>query len=102
MTGGLGINRDVWEGLTNDLREVLADLGEKYTVAHAEEVMVRYVAFLAELPASEIEAWITGLPNLASDWVDANADRGAQEVLNTYMAKVQASDLSPPIDRSSR
>lgn len=107
MTGGLGINKDVWEGLSDDVRKVLTELGEEYTVAHAEEVMARYEKFLAklpevgatvtELPASEIDAWMAGMPNIAGDWAQANADKGAEEVIKAYMAKVKSAGLSPKI-----
>lgn len=112
MTGGLGINRDVWNGLSDDVRKVLTELGEEYTVAHAEEVMTRYESFLAKLPgagatvtrlpASEVAAWADGLPNLARDWVEANADDGAAEVLKAYMAKIRDYGLTPRIDWSRR
>ena len=112
MTGGLGINKDVWDGLSEDVQQVLRELGEEYTVAHAEEVMARYESFLAqlpevgatvtELPASEIAAWADGLPNLAQDWVSANADDGAAEVLEAYMSKVKDAGLTPRIDWSAR
>lgn len=112
MTGGLGINKDVWEGLSDDVRKVLSDLGEEYTVAHAQEVMARYEAFLAKLPGvgakvsklpeSEIQAWAAGLPNLAGDWAEANAGKGAAEVLEVYMDKVRDAGLAPKIDWSKR
>jgi TRAP-type C4-dicarboxylate transport system substrate-binding protein len=112
MTGGLGFNKDIWEGLSDDVRQVLKVLGEEYTVAHAEEVMARYEAFLAQLPEvgatvtqlpeQEIAAWAAGLPNLAAEWVDANADKGAAEVLEAYMAKVKGRGLTPRIDWSTR
>jgi TRAP-type C4-dicarboxylate transport system substrate-binding protein len=112
MTGGLGINKDIWEGLSDDVRKVLTDLGEEYTVAHAEEVMTRYETFLKKLPevgatvttlpASDVEAWAPGLPNLAGDWAAANADKGAAEVLSAYMAKVNAAGLAPTVDWSKR
>ena len=112
MTGGLGINKDIWEGLSDDVRQVLTELGEEYTVAHAEEVMARYENFKAqlpsvgatvtELPADEVNAWAAGLPNLAGDWVDANASKGAAEVLAAYMDKVKAAGLDPRIDWASR
>lgn len=107
MTGGLGINKDVWEGLSDDVRKVLTELGEEYTVAHAEEVMARYEKFLAklpevgatvtELPAGEVDTWIAGMPNIAGDWAAANADKGAEEVVKAYMAKVKAAGLSSKI-----
>lgn len=112
MTGGLGFNKDIWEGLSDDVRQVLTELGEEYTVAHAEEVEARYRAFLdqlpevgatvSELPEAEVEAWAESLPNLAQQWVEANADDGAAEVLEAYMAKVKAAGLSPRIDWSAR
>lgn len=108
MTGGLGINKDVWDGLSDDVRKVLTELGEEYTVAHAEEVMARYEAFLAKLPevgatvttlpAEEVSTWADGLPNLAKDWSDANASDGAEDVLQAYMAKVRDAGLEPRID----
>ncbi|WP_421982853.1 C4-dicarboxylate TRAP transporter substrate-binding protein [Roseibium sp.] len=108
MTGGLGINKDVWDGLSDDVRKVLTELGEEYTVAHAEEVMARYDAFLAKLPevgatvttlpAEEVSTWADGLPNLAKDWSDANASDGAEDVLQAYMAKVREAGLEPRID----
>lgn len=112
MTGGLGINKDVWEGLSDDVRKVLTELGEEYTVAHAEEVMKRYETFLEKLPGAgatvtslpseDVAAWVSGIPNLAQDWVDANADKGAADVLQAYMAKVNAAGLEPRIDWTKR
>ena len=108
MTGGLGINKDIWDGLSDDVRKVLTELGEEYTVAHAEEVMQRYENFLAKLPevgatvttlpADEVTTWADGLPNLAKDWSDANASKGAEDVLQAYMAKVRDAGLEPRID----
>ncbi len=112
MTGGLGINKDVWDDLSDDVRQVLIELGEEYTVAHAKEVMARYEKFLAELPnvgatvtelpAEEVAAWADGLPNLAGDWAEANGDKGAAEVLAAYMDKVKAAGLNPRIDWSAK
>jgi TRAP-type C4-dicarboxylate transport system substrate-binding protein len=112
MTGGLGINKDVWDGLSDDVKNVLTELGEEYTVAHAEEVMARYETFLSKLPdagatvttlpAEDVVAWADGLPNLAKDWSDANAGKGADEVLQAYMAKVRDAGLEPRIDWTQR
>ncbi|MGV2977895.1 C4-dicarboxylate TRAP transporter substrate-binding protein [Roseibium alexandrii] len=112
MTGGLGINKDVWDGLSDDVKKVLTELGEEYTVAHAEEVMARYDTFLSKLPevgatvttlpAEDIAAWADGLPNLAEEWSDANAGKGAQEALQAYMAKVRDAGLEPRIDWTQR
>jgi TRAP-type C4-dicarboxylate transport system substrate-binding protein len=108
MTGGLGINKDVWDGLSDDVRQVLTELGDAYTVAHAQEVEARYQSFLSqlpdvgatvtELPAAEVDAWAETMPNLAAEWVEANADDGAAEVLAAYMAKVREAGIEPRID----
>ena len=107
MTGGLGINKDVWEGLSDDVRQVLTELGQEYTTAHAEEVEARYESFLkklpevgatvTELPAAEVQAWIAGMPNIAGDWAEANAGDDAAAVIKAYMAKVRAAGLEPKI-----
>jgi len=108
MTGGLGINKDVWDGLSDDVRQVLTELGDAYTVAHAQEVEARYQSFLSqlpdvgatvtELPAAEVDAWAETMPNLAAEWVEANADDGAAEVLAAYMAKVREAGIESRID----
>ena len=107
MTGGLGFNKDIWEGLSDDVRQVLTELGQEYTIAHAEEVEARYQKFLkelpnvgatvTELPAADIEAWKAGLPNLAGEWAEANSDVNAAEVVKAYMAKVRAAGIEPKI-----
>lgn len=112
MTGGLGINKDVWEDLSDDVRQVLTELGEEYTVAHAEEVMQRYENFLAKLPevgatvtalpAADVETWAAEMPNLAGDWVAANQSKEAADVLAAYMEKVKAAGLDSRIDWSNR
>ncbi|MEM6383937.1 MAG: C4-dicarboxylate TRAP transporter substrate-binding protein [Pseudomonadota bacterium] len=112
MTGGLGINRDVWDGLSDDVRTVLTELGEEYTTAHAEEVVARYDNFLeqlpgvgatvTELPADEVQAWKDGLPNLAAQWAEANADDGAAGVMEEFVNRLRARGIEPGIDWTAR
>ncbi len=112
MTGGLGINKDIWEGLSDDVRKVLTELGEEYTVAHAQEVMARYESFLAklpevgatvtELPAADVEAWASNMPNLAGEWIAANQSDGADAVLAAYMEKIREAGLDARIDWASK
>ncbi len=107
MTGGFGVNKDVWDGLSDDVKQVLTELGEEYTVAHAEEIMARYDSFIAQLPdvgatvtemsAEDIATWKAGLPNLAGEWVEANADKGAGDVLTAYMAALRGAGIEPKI-----
>lgn len=112
MTGGLGINRDVWDGLSDDVRTVLTELGEEYTTAHAEEVVARYDSFLeqlpgvgatvTELPADEVQAWKDGLPNLAAQWAEANSDDGAAGVMEEFVNRLRARGIEPGIDWTAR
>jgi len=112
MTGGLGFNKDVWDGLSADVQQVLRQLGQEYTVAHAEQVEARYNDFLAklpdvgatvtELPKSELDAWIAGMPDLAGDWAAANAEKGASRVITAYMNKVRAAGIEPKIEWDKR
>ena len=107
MTGGLGVNKDIWDGLSDDVKTVLTELGEEYTVAHAEEIMARYDSFIAQLPevgatvtemsADDIATWKASLPNLAGEWAEANADKGAREVMQAYMAALRDAGIEPKI-----
>ncbi len=112
MTGGLGINKDTWDGLSDDVKKVLSELGEEYTVAHAEEVMKRYKIFMGKLegagatvstmPDGEVQKWKDGLPNLAGNWAKANAGKGADAVMKSYMAKIREAGITPKIDWDKR
>lgn len=112
MTGGFAINKDVWESLSDDVRFVLAELGEEYTVAHAEEVISRYEksleqlselgAIVSELPSEEVDHWAQTMPNLAGDWLEDNSHVGARAVLSAYMEKVRSAELTPRIDWAER
>ncbi|MEM1288331.1 MAG: C4-dicarboxylate TRAP transporter substrate-binding protein [Pseudomonadota bacterium] len=112
MTGGLGVNKDIWDSLSDDVRTVLTELGDEYTTAHAEEVMARYDNFLAQLPeagatvtemsADDITAWRDGLPNLAGEWAAANADEGAEEVMEQFITRLRARGIEPGIDWTAR
>jgi TRAP-type C4-dicarboxylate transport system substrate-binding protein len=107
MTGGFGVNKDIWDGLSDDVKQVLTELGEEYTVAHAEEIMARYDSFIAKLPEvgatvtemsdADIATWKASLPNLAGEWAEANADKGAQEVMTAYMAALRDAGIEPKI-----
>lgn len=107
MTGGLGVNKDTWDGLSKDVQKVLRQLGQEYTVEHAKEVLARYEKFLglmkagkakvSTLPAEEVEKWKAGLPNLAAQWVEANKSKGAEEVFKAYMQAIRSAGIEPKI-----
>ena len=103
-TGGLAANADVWDGLPEDVRTVLTELGQEYSDAVAAGVEANYERFLAELEANaavtisrldeaERRKWIDALPDLAAEW-SGSAD-GAAEVLDAYMAAVRAAGVEP-------
>ncbi|NJO32538.1 MAG: TRAP transporter substrate-binding protein DctP [Rhodospirillales bacterium] len=106
-TGGFAFNKDSWDGLSDDVRTVLTELGHEYSVAHAEEVTARYTAILqaqrdnpavtvTELPAEERAKWIAALPNLAGDW--AKGIDGGPETLEALMSAVDAAGIEPGRD----
>ena len=102
LTGGMAINLDTWNGLPEDIRTVMLELGDEYSVGVAAELGARYETaletfradenvFVSELPAAEKQKWIDGLPNIAGRWVAATEARGipAGEVLQIYMDAVR-------------
>jgi len=107
LTGGMAINLDTWNGLPEDVRDVLAELGIEYSRAVADELGVRYErglasmqadgADLSELPLEEKLEWLDGLPNMAGRWVEATEARGipAGEVLQIYMDAVRRRGAMP-------
>ena len=103
----MAINLDTWNGLPEDVRDVLAELGIEYSRAVADELGVRYErglasmqadgAELSELPLEEKLEWLDGLPNMAGRWVEATEARGipAGEVLQIYMDAVRRRGAMP-------
>lgn len=102
LTGGMSINLDTWNSLPEDIRNVLDELGDEYSVGVADELGVRYDrglesmqaegAIVTELPYEEKLKWLDGLPNIARRWAEATERRGipALEVLSIYMDAVRA------------
>ncbi|HMB72988.1 MAG TPA: C4-dicarboxylate ABC transporter substrate-binding protein, partial [Gammaproteobacteria bacterium] len=107
LTGGMSINLDTWNSLPQDIRNVLDQLGEEYSVGVADELGVRYErglqsmqaegATVTELPYDEKLKWLDGLPNIARRWAEATEARGipALEVLGIYMDAVRARGGTP-------
>jgi TRAP-type C4-dicarboxylate transport system substrate-binding protein len=105
VTGAMSINLDTWNRLPEDVRNVLEELGPEYSAGVASEITARYDSALTsmlndpnvdvvvtELPASEKQRWIDGLPNLAERWVEGTEARGvpAGKVLRIWMDSVRA------------
>ncbi|MGQ7792666.1 C4-dicarboxylate TRAP transporter substrate-binding protein [Faunimonas sp. B44] len=105
--GGLAVNKDRWEGLPEDVRKVLSELGREYSRVHAEDVAARYDsslqkmkeagATITELPQEERRKWVAGLTNLARTWVDQVEKSGlpGKEILTKFMDEARARGAEP-------
>jgi TRAP-type C4-dicarboxylate transport system substrate-binding protein len=111
--GALAMNKDSFAALPKDVQAILKEAGRSYTQALGAEVMRRAQTALAtmvevgkgqsppvtvsELPAAERKLWIESMPNIAQDWVKANAAKGlpAQQVLDAYMAGLRQRGVEP-------
>lgn len=114
--GGLAINKDRYERLPADLRQVLHDSAQEYSRQLGIEVMRRYEnAFnemvkagaqqnpsvkVSKLPDAERQKWIQGLPNLAAEWVQTNEARGlpARQIMTSYMQLMRKHGAKPARD----
>ncbi|MEM9011134.1 MAG: C4-dicarboxylate TRAP transporter substrate-binding protein [Pseudomonadota bacterium] len=104
FTGGVSVNLDTWDGLSDDVQKVLGELGYEYSAIHAEQVEARYTDFVqkmrddpevtvTELPVNEKARWIAALPNIAGGWAD-NLEQG-DEVLAAFMNAVRERGVEP-------
>ncbi len=105
--GGFAVNKDTWEGLSDDVQKVLRELGKEYSRVNAERVEANYTKFMdllkqnpdvtvSVLPAAERQAWIDKLPGLAGEW--AKTDPAAPKLLTSYMEAVRAAGITPSRD----
>ena len=107
MTGGMAINKRKWDKLPDDVKTVLAELGEEYTVMHAEKLMKLADVFEQKMAAAgatvtvmsdaEREEWVTGMPNLATEWRDVSEAQGvaAEKVLTAYIKGMKELGATP-------
>jgi TRAP-type transport system periplasmic protein len=51
---------------------------------------------VTSMSAGEREKWVKTMPNLAADWVKANASKGpARDIVKTYMDALRARGVKP-------
>ncbi|AHD02236.1 C4-dicarboxylate TRAP transporter substrate-binding protein [Leisingera methylohalidivorans] len=102
--GGMSINRDSWDGLPDDVRQVLHDLGREYSAENGALLQQRYRDIVAkldsdpkvtvsELPESERMRWAETLPDLAGDWAQ-DLPHG-KKLLDAYMAAIAEAGETP-------
>lgn len=110
FSGAIAINQDSWDALPDAVQAALTEAGAYYTEAHAQDLVDRQEFALnrigelgatqstpvtiTALPDAEREAWVTGLPDLAGEWVAANGE-GAAEFLAAYMDGLRAAGEEP-------
>lgn len=103
FSGGIAINKDVWDGLPQEVQDALLAAGDSYSKAHGDDLMARQPAArakivelgstqnppvtVAELAPEERQKWVDGLPDLAGEWATAAEARGipANAFLKAYM-----------------
>jgi hypothetical protein len=51
---------------------------------------------VTSMSAGERDKWVKSMPNLAADWVKANASKGpARDIVKTYMDALRARGVKP-------
>lgn len=118
FSGGVAINRDIWETLPEEVQQAMLQAGDHYSRAHAQDMMdrpevaIEQIATLgadqnppvtiSEMDPAERQAWVDALPDLAGEWVAENAGRGlpADAFLAAYMDGLRAGGENPARDWS--
>lgn len=105
MTGGMAINKDKWNRLGDDVKQVLRKLGTEYSNWHAnvlmdiagkfEATMVEQGATSTTMEQSERAKWVNTMPDIAAEWRDATGG-AAGEVLQTYLAGMKELGYEAP------
>ena len=102
VTGALAINLDTWNGLPDDVRAALEELGPEYSRAVADEIARRYEvslermrgegATVIEFPLAEKQKWLAAMPDIATPWIEATERRGipAGQALRAYLNAIRA------------
>ena len=113
--GGMAMNKDSYEKLPPEVRKIVKDVGKEYSRVLGETLMQRYEGALktmgevgakqavpvkiSELSVAERGTWVKTMPNLAADWVKANAAKGpAKDIVSTYMNELRKRGVKPARD----
>jgi TRAP-type C4-dicarboxylate transport system substrate-binding protein len=105
--GGLAVNGNSWQKMPENVRKVLRALGREYSTVHAKEVkarvkksldaMVAAGSTMHDMPAADRKQWVDAMPNIAKEFVDANAAKGvpAADIMKAYMNEMRAQGAKP-------
>ncbi|NNE78766.1 MAG: C4-dicarboxylate TRAP transporter substrate-binding protein [Silicimonas sp.] len=104
------VNKDYWEGLPDEVKDVLQEVAVLYrdhvagiAMDRAEASRQAYVdggGAIVEMDASERAAWAAAMPNIAQEWAAGLDEKGepGTEMLNAYLAKLAAAGYQPVRD----
>jgi len=104
------INKDVWEGLPEDVQTVIQEVAVDYRDHVAEVAMTRAADSVAkfeaaggkviELSAEQRAAWAESMPNIAIEWAKELDGKGApgSDMLLAYIEKLKAAGEEPARD----
>jgi len=111
--GAIGMNKDRFDSLPNEVQVAIRVAGELYRDALAKEIaegsdaamaqMEKEGAKISTLPEAERKKWVDGLPDIAAKWVETNEAAGlpARLVMKEYMARLKAAGQEPTRDWSA-
>lgn len=101
------VNKDYWDGLPDEVKDVLKEVATAYrdhvagiATDNAQASRDAYVAAggtIVEMAPEERAAWANAMPNIATEWaanLDAKGEPGT-EMLNAYIAKLEAAGFTP-------
>ena len=104
------VNKDVWNKLPDEVKQVLQTVAIEYRDHVASVAMDRAESSLdayksgggtvVELSADARKAWAASMPNIASDWAKKLDGAGApgSDMLKAYIAKLKAAGMTPVRD----
>ncbi len=96
------VNKDYWDGLPDEVKEVLKAVAIDYRdhlagiamdlAAEAEAAYVAAGGTIIDVSAEDRAAWANAMPNIAQEWAGTLNDNGEQgtEMLAAYIAKLEA------------
>lgn len=105
-TGGLSMNRDVFNKLSPEAQKIVLEVGREFSDVHGKVIVERSKSALAKmkeagavitvLAPAEKQKWLDALPPLGTEWVKRNADKGpAKKILATFMDDMRARGNKP-------
>jgi len=101
------VNADVWEGLPDEVKEVLQAVAIEYrdhvagiAMDRAEASRQAYIdggGTIVVMSAAERQGWADSMPNIAAEWASNLDGTGAPgtEMLNAYMGKLADAGFTP-------